>query len=51
MTYSPNKFVGINDKIREFVDKNYDMNRTAFYSYGEYINYLRANPLKKIFRT
>ena len=51
MTYSVNKFVGINDKIREFVDQNYDMNRAAFYAYGEYINIYRANLLKKIFRT
>jgi hypothetical protein len=49
--YSPNKFVGINDKIRDFVDQSYDMNRAAFYAYGEYINFLRANLLKKIFRT
>ena len=51
MAYSPNKFVGINDKIRDFVDKNYDMNRAGFYAYGEYINFFRANLLKKIFRT
>jgi hypothetical protein len=51
LEYSQNKFVGINDKIRDFVDKNYDMNRAAFYAYGEYINFYRANPLKKIFRS
>lgn len=34
MAYSPNKFVGINDKIRDFVDKSYDMNRAGFYAYG-----------------
>lgn len=51
MAYSPNKFVGINDKIRDLVDQSYDMNRAAFYAYGEFINYLRANLLKKIFRT
>ena len=51
MAYSPNKFVGINDKIRDFVDKGYDMNRAAFYAYGEFINVFRANLLKKIFRT
>lgn len=51
MAYSPNKFVGINDKIRDLVDKSYDMNRAAFYAYGEFINYHRANLLKKIFRT
>lgn len=34
MIYSSNKFVGINDKIRELVDKSYDMNRAAFYAYG-----------------
>ena len=49
--YSPNKFVGINDKIRDFVDQSYDMNRAAFYAYGEFINFFRANLLKKIFRT
>jgi hypothetical protein len=49
--YSPNKFVGINDKIRDFVDQSYDMNRAAFYAYGEFINYYRSNLLKKIFRT
>ena len=51
MAYSPNKFVGINDKIRDLVDKGYDMNRAAFYAYGEFINVFRANLLKKIFRT
>lgn len=51
MTYSHNKIVGINDKIRDFVDSSYDMNRTAFYAYGEFINFYRSNLLKKIFRT
>ena len=51
MAYSPNKFVGINDKIRDLVDKSYDMNRAAFYAYGEFINVFRLNLLKKIFRT
>lgn len=51
MQYSPNKFVGINDKLREFVEQNYDMNRGGFYAYGEFINLFRANLLKKIFRT
>jgi ACT domain-containing protein len=51
LEYSENKFVGINDKIRDLVDQSYDMNRAAFYAYGEYINYLRANLLKKIFIT
>lgn len=27
------------------------MNRAAFYAYGEFINFYRANLLKKIFRT
>lgn len=51
LTYSPNKFVGINDKLREFVEQSYDLNRAGFYAYGAYINYFRANLLKKIFRT
>lgn len=34
LEYSINKFVGINDKIRDFVDKSYDMNRAGFYAYG-----------------
>ena len=51
LAYSPNKFIGINDKIRDFVDKSYDMNRAAFYAYGEFINLFRLNPLKRIFRT
>lgn len=51
MEYSHNKFVGINDKLREFVEKSYDLNRAGFYAYGSYINYFRSNLLKKIFRT
>jgi len=51
LTYSPNKFVGINDKLREFVEQSYDLNRAGFYAYGAYLNYFRANLLKKIFRT
>jgi hypothetical protein len=51
LTYSPNKFVGINDKLREFVESSYDLNRAGFYAYGAYLNYFRANLLKKIFRT
>lgn len=51
MEYSENKFVGINDKIRDLVDQSYDMNRAGFFAYGEYINYYRANLLKKIFIT
>ena len=51
LTYSPNKCVGINDKLREFVEQSYDLNRAGFYAYGAYINYFRANLLKKIFRT
>ena len=44
MEYSHNKFVGINDKLREFVEKSYDLNRAGFYAYGSYINYFRSNP-------
>lgn len=51
LEYSQNKFVGINDKIRDLVDQSYDMNRAGFYAYGEFINYFRANLLKKIFIT
>lgn len=51
MSFSSNKFVGINDKLREFVEKNYDLNRAGFYAYGSYLNYFRANLVKKIFRT
>lgn len=51
MQFSPSKFVGINDKLREFVEKSYDLNRKGFYAYGSYINYFRASLLKKIFRT
>ena len=51
LTFSANKFIGINDKIRELVDKSYDINRAAFYAYGAYINYYRANMLTRIFRT
>jgi ATP-dependent RNA helicase DDX18/HAS1 len=51
MEFSHNKFVGINDKLREFVEQSYDLNRKGFYAYGSYINYFRANLLKKIFRT
>lgn len=49
--FSSNKLVGINDKLRELVETNYDLNRAAFYAYGSYINHFRANLLKKIFRT
>ena len=45
------KFVNINQKIKEFVDSNYDMNRAAFYAYGAYLNNFRANLLKFIFKT
>jgi ATP-dependent RNA helicase DDX18/HAS1 len=51
LEFSKNKFVGINDKLRELVDMSYDMNRGAFYAYGSYLNYFRANLLKRIFRT
>jgi hypothetical protein len=51
MEFSHNKLVGINDKLREFVEQSYDLNRAGFYAYGSYINYFRANLLKKIFRT
>ena len=51
MEFSHNKFVGINDKLRELVEQSYDLNRAGFYAYGSYINYYRANMLKKIFRT
>ena len=43
--------MGINDKLRDLVDKSYDLNRAAFYAYGAYLNYFRANLLKKIFRS
>ena len=33
------------------MDKSYDLNRAAFFAYGSFINYFRANLLKKIFRT
>lgn len=49
--YSVNHFVGINGKMRDLVDKSYDMNRAAFYAYGSYINNFRANLLKFIFKT
>ena len=51
LQFSVNKFVGINDKLRELVDKSYDLNRAAFFAYGAFLNYFRANLLKKIFRT
>ena len=51
MTFSANKFVGINDKLRELVEKNYSLNRAAFYAYGAFINYYRSNLLTRIFRT
>jgi hypothetical protein len=34
MEYSTNKFVGINLKLREYVESNFDMNRAGFYAYG-----------------
>lgn len=43
--------MGINDKLRELVDKSFDLNRAAFFAYGAFLNYFRANLLKKIFRT
>jgi ATP-dependent RNA helicase DDX18/HAS1 len=33
------------------VESNYDLNRAGFYAYGSYLNYFRANLLKKIFIT
>lgn len=51
MEFSHNKFVGINDKLREFVEQSYDLNRAGFFAYGAFINYFRANLLQKIFRT
>jgi hypothetical protein len=51
LEFSHNKFVGINDKLRELVEQSYDLNRKGFYAYGSYINYFRASLLKKIFRT
>jgi ATP-dependent RNA helicase DDX18/HAS1 len=50
-SFSPNKFVGINDKLRDLVEKSYDFNRAAFYAYGSFINTFRANMLTRIFRT
>ena len=41
----------MNDKLRELVDKSYDLNRAAFYAYGSFLNSYRASLLKKIFRT
>ncbi len=49
-SFSVNKFVGINDKLKEVVDKSYDANRSAFYAYGSFLNYYRSNLLKRIFR-
>jgi ATP-dependent RNA helicase DDX18/HAS1 len=49
--YSTNSFVGVNSKLKDLVDKSYDMNRSAFYAYGAYINNFRANLLKFIFKT
>ena len=37
--------------MREAVDKNYSLNRAAFYAYGSYLKTYQQNPLKKIFRT
>lgn len=51
LEFSKNKFVGINDKLRELVDKSYDLNRAAFYAYGSYLQYFSSNLLKRIFRT
>lgn len=51
LSFSPNKFVGMNDKLRELVDKSYDLNRAAFYAYGSFLNSYRASLLKRIFRT
>jgi ATP-dependent RNA helicase DDX18/HAS1 len=33
------------------IEKNYDLNRAAFYAYGEYLNYFRRNLLKRIFNS
>lgn len=49
--YSPSKFAGVNGKIRDLVDSNYDMNRGAFYAYGAYVNNVGKSEIKKIFRT
>lgn len=51
LTFSPNKLIGINDKLRESVEKSYDLNRAAFYAYGSFLEYFNNNPLKRIFRT
>ena len=51
LNFSRNKFVGINDKIRELVEKNDDINRAAFYAYGAYLNHYRNHLLKRIFKT
>ena len=51
LEFSANKFVGINDKLRELVESNYDLNRAGFYAYGSYLDYFRTNLLKKIFIT
>lgn len=48
---SHNDLVGINKKLRDLVDQNYDLNRAAFYAYGAYLNNFRANLLKFIFKT
>jgi hypothetical protein len=50
-SFSSNKFLGINDKLRELVEKNYDLNRAGFYAYGSFINNFRDNLLKRIFQT
>ena len=50
LEFSHNKFVGFNDKLRQLVESNYDINRAAFYAYGATINNYKANLLKKIFR-
>jgi ATP-dependent RNA helicase DDX18/HAS1 len=43
--------VGINNKLRDLVERSYDMNRSAFYAYGGYLNNFRTNLLKFIFKT
>lgn len=51
VNYASGKLVNINQKIHQFVDSSYDMNRAAFCAYGGYLNYFRENRLKLIFKT
>lgn len=49
--YTAGKLIGINGRLREFVETNYDMNRKAFNAYGSYLSHIEKHQNKRIFRT